>query len=70
MTNALAAYLAQPSNPAPDSPVANVMVHLLERDPNLNLDVCRQRSLELLADAAKRRQYAIRFPAFDRPVAA
>jgi hypothetical protein len=66
----LDAYLTLPSSPAPGSPVAHTMKLLLEREPGLDLAVCRERASELLADAAKRRQYAVRYPAFERQAAA
>lgn len=40
------------------------------RNHEMLAEVCHERALNLLADAAARRKYAVRFPAFDRQDAA
>jgi hypothetical protein len=49
------AYFAQRDTPAADSPVARVMMRVLEKFPGITLPDAREKAHELLSDAASKR---------------
>jgi hypothetical protein len=68
--SALEMYLSQPQNPAPGSPVAEVMWRLLERFPEATMEELHRQALKLLADASGRRIYAVYYPKYEQSAAA
>jgi hypothetical protein len=55
----LRAYFDKPDTPSPKSPVAILMFHIIEKYPELNFEAAQVKAHELLAVAAKAKNYRL-----------